>query len=91
MGGSGNMTSPAAVTVTTAATLLAAGRGGREGILVQNLGATDIYVGGPQVTAATGIRVAASGGTYTDEFYHGALYAVTAAGSSTDVRVQEVH
>lgn len=90
-GGSGSITNSAAVSVGTTATILASGRGGREGILVQNLGAADIYVGGQNVTAATGIKVSASGGTYSDENYAGALYAITASGTSADVRVQEIH
>lgn len=88
-GGSGSITNPTAITVTTTATLLASGRSSREGVLIQNLGATTIYVGGADVTSATGIQVI-TGALYLEEFYSGALYGITAAGSSTDVRVQEV-
>ena len=89
-GGSGNITNPTAKTVTTTATLLAGGRGSREGVLIQNRGSTAIFIGGSDVTAATGIEVA-PGATYSEEFYSGALYGITSSGSSTDVRVQEVY
>lgn len=52
-----------AVTVGTSAVLIAAENLNRNSILVQNLGAADIYIGDSGVTTANGLKVAKDGGT----------------------------
>lgn len=71
----------------------------RVNLLVQNFGAVDVYIGGSNVTANTGILIPAK---YTNadtgqreiSYWEGdsstdALYAITAA-STADLRVREV-
>jgi len=75
--------------VSTAAVEVVAASADRQSVLVQNTGPETVYVGfDASVTAANGVEIAA-GGTYADETYAGALYAVTASGT-TDIRFQEV-
>jgi hypothetical protein len=75
--------------VSTTAVEVVAASAGRQSILVQNTGPEPVYVGfDSSVTSANGVEIAA-GGTYADETYAGALYAITASGGS-DIRFQEV-
>jgi hypothetical protein len=77
-----------AVSVTSTATLVCTVRGVNDGVLVQNSGATDVYLGGPSVTASgatQGVKLAA-GATVTvptsGPYAHN-LYAITASSTST--------
>jgi hypothetical protein len=74
--------------VGAVATLIADVTAARRSLLIQNLGSVDIYVGSSAaVTTASGVRVSGNGGTYETQAV-GAVYAITAAGSS-DVRFSE--
>lgn len=75
-----------AVTVGTSAVVIAAADD-RESILIQNLGAADIYVGGSSVTTANGVKVTASGGTLT-LYTCAAVYAISGS-AGNDVRYLE--
>lgn len=81
----GTTISAAAVSVTNAATLIAAADATRQSVIVQNLGAADIYLGGSGVTAAAGLKVA-SGAALAIDKTTAALYGITSAGTA-DVRV----
>lgn len=71
-------------TVGTTAVRLVAGASLRKGLLVQNLGSGDVYVGPTGVTTATGIKVPSGGSVPIDEFV-GDLYAIGSA-AGQDVR-----
>ena len=75
-----------AIAVDVVATLLG-GPGGSK-ISIQNLGPNDIYVGGAAVTAASGTKVPANGGSAEFET-SAALYAICAVLQATpfDTRV----
>lgn len=75
-----------AVTVGTSAVVIAAADD-RESILIQNLGAADIYIGGSAVTTANGIKVVASGGTLTLDSC-AAIYGISGS-AGNDVRFLE--
>jgi hypothetical protein len=91
-----SVTSPVAQTgaygqqdVSTTAVEVVAANTDRQSALLQNTGPEAVYVGfDSSVTAANGVEIAA-GGTYADETYSGALYAITSSGT-TDIRFQEV-
>jgi len=75
--------------VSTTAVEVVAADADRQSVLVQNTGPETVYVGfDSSVTPANGVEIAA-GGTYADETYAGALYAIAASGT-TDIRFQEV-
>ena len=74
----------AAVTVGLVAGQIAAADVDRAGLIIQNLGAADVYVGGSAVTTASGIKIA-SGGVLTLET-GAAVYAVSGS-AGQDVRV----
>lgn len=78
------------ITVTDAATRIVTGRSGRGGgLLIQNLSAGDIFIGGSGVTIANGIKVPA-GGSISFDSYSGDLYGRVAAGTA-DVRFMETY
>jgi len=82
----GSSISSAAVSVGTDAIQLVAAMAGRKSLVVQNLGASDIYVGGTGVTTASGIKVAGSGGSLSIDKTAGAVWAIS-ANAGQDVRV----
>jgi hypothetical protein len=82
----GTAVSSAAVNVGTAATLIAASGGTRQSLVVQNLGSTDLYIGGAGVTVATGLKVPMNGGTMVIDKSTAAIYGVVAVGTA-DVRI----
>lgn len=76
--------------VSTNAVEVVSGDTSRRSALIQNLGPEPVFVGfDSSVTPTTGVQIAAGGGTYSDETFSGALYAITSSGTS-DVRFQEV-
>lgn len=75
-----------AVSVGTAAVQIATALSARKSLIIQNLGASDIFVGGAGVTTATGIKVAGSGGSLALDKQTGAVYAISAS-AGQDVRV----
>jgi hypothetical protein len=82
----------AAVTVGIAATLLNTGTDtGPSGssVTVVNASAGDVFVGGPDVTTANGVRLAAGGSLSADLTEGEHLHAIVAAGTA-DVRVLHV-
>lgn len=76
-----------AATVGTSAVLIAAENTSRNSILVQNLGAADIYIGGSGVTVANGLRVGKDGGSMSVTTQT-AIYARSAS-AGNDVRYFE--
>lgn len=85
--GSGVRSSVASI--GTSAAQIVSGRSQRDGLVVQNLHATNnLYVGDSTVTTSTGVKVVAGGSITVDEL-SGPLYGI-ADGASTDVRVMEV-
>jgi len=77
----------ASVTVGTSAVLLASAASTRKSLTIQNLGASEIYIGGSGVTTANGLKVA-SGQPWTTTTATGAYYAIGAA-AGLDVRLLE--
>ena len=77
--------------VSTSATLVVAADTDRQSVLVQNLSTdTPAYVGFDNaVTAASGVRVPAGGGVYSDDSFTGDIYVIAESGT-VDIRHQEV-
>lgn len=74
----------AQVAVTTTATLIAAARVGRKSILLQNLGATDVWIGFSNAVAATnGLLLPAGRGQGLALDGGAAIYGVVASGAQT--------
>lgn len=73
-----------AVSVGTSATRVVAGRSQRKSLVVQNLGAAAVYVGGPGVTVAGGMQVPANGSLEVDGL-SGDLWAISGT-AGQDVR-----
>lgn len=71
------------VTVGTSATLIAAARAGRKDIVIVTHGATDVYLGGPNVTTSTGSLLVGSKGTGFTITSEAAVYGVVSAGTQT--------
>ena len=59
----------------------------RRTVTIQNLGANAVYVGGPEVTTATGLQIATT--TKLTIECQGEVYLITAAGGSEDCRLLE--
>lgn len=83
--------SPTAVSVATTATLIRQSTGGSsqvpEGVLIYNDGANDVFIGGPAVTTATGIPVAAGSFSPGISLLAGeAIYGIVAA-ATEDVKI----
>jgi hypothetical protein len=76
------------VTVSSTATGLAPERASRAGIALFNNGAGVVYLGGPDVTAASGFPLPA-GASFSEDGSRDAYYGVTASGT-VDVRVLEI-
>jgi hypothetical protein len=75
-----------AVSVTSSATLVIAASSSREALSIQNLGASDVYLGGTSaVTTSTGTKLIAGQQLPFGDF-GGALYGITTSGTA-DVRV----
>lgn len=78
----------ASVSVQATPTLILAANDKRASIIVQNLGATDLYIGGnANITTATAIKIPANAdwASYT---YVGAIYGVSGV-AALDVRYME--
>lgn len=72
---------PNQVDVTGTATLICAARATRRSVLVENLGTTDVYLGGSGVTTTSGfLLVGTKGGMFTVPFT-GAVYGITGGGT----------
>lgn len=68
-------------TVATTATVIAAARSGRKDIVIVNLGATDVYIGGPSVTTSAGVLLVGSKGVGLTITTEAAIYGIVGAGS----------
>lgn len=90
MSGSGGTGSYGAASVGTSASQIVASRSSRNGLVVQNIHASnDLYIGSDSsVTTSTGVKVPAGASIEFPE-YVGAVYGI-ASGSSTTVRYFEV-
>lgn len=81
----------AAVSVTDSEVALSGSPlAGRRRMIVENLGATPIFVGPTGVSAASGLRVAAGGSLSLDVGQNVALFAIGATATARDVRVFEL-
>ena len=62
----------------------------REGLIIQNLGAADLFIGGEDVTAASGIKLVA-GQVFSSEQFgpRASIYGIVASGTA-DVRAMEL-
>lgn len=74
---------------TSAEAVVASALSGRRRLLVQNLGASPVYLGDAAVTTSTGIRVSAGANVELELGAAAALYAICAAGTA-DVRILEM-
>lgn len=85
----GNTGGYGTASVGTSAVLIRSGKSGRDGIIIQNVHATQVvYIGSDaSVATTTGLKVAA-GSSVTLDFYNGPVYGI-ADGASTDVRFFE--
>jgi hypothetical protein len=71
------------VSVTTAATLIAAARSGRQSIVITLTAATVLYIGGSGVTTANGLYVAGVVGQTITLDTAAAVYGIVGAGTLT--------
>lgn len=78
------------VSIGITATLIAASRAGRLGIVIENLGAVDIFIGGAGVTITTGMLLRGVAGTAVSMLFNGAIYGIVAVGTQS-VSVAEVY
>jgi len=76
------------VTVTTASINLLAANSSRRVFIIQNLGASAIYLGFGITALTTHLQVPANGGVFIDDHFLGAINAIAASGSN-DVRIAE--
>ena len=74
------------VVVTAVATVLLAVNANRKGFCLYNNGAKDCFIGNSGVTSVSGFLLT-SGGTYTNDDFTGALYAICGGTDSTTVAV----
>jgi hypothetical protein len=74
---------------TSAEAVVASALSGRRRLLIQNLGASPVYLGDSGVTTSSGIRVSAGANVELELGASAALYAVCAAGTA-DVRILEM-
>lgn len=72
------------VSVGVAATLIVAASGTRQSLILQNLGAADVYIGGSAVTTANGLKLA-SGASLTIDGTTAAVYGISGT-AGQDVR-----
>lgn len=89
-GSSAENATPSKATVTTTVTLIVSSRSGRNNLEVFNEGTVDVYIADDNTVSTTTGYILASGQSISFEDYVGALYGITASGSS-DVRVMEVY
>lgn len=83
----------AAVTVNDSADVILNERSGRRGAIIQNRGASSVFLGkDSDVTTSNGIELA-SGQSFEikNGEYMGAVYGITAASGSANVRYWEFH
>lgn len=71
----------AQATIGTTATLIVAARSGRDTVVVENHGTTDVYVGPAGVTAATGLLLPGTKGASIAIETTDAVYGVVASGT----------
>jgi hypothetical protein len=90
-----------AFNVTTSAAVVVPANDGRNGVILQNISDTDVFVGASSVTAAfganAGLRIAANGGSLSlsrsfpgDRAICGALFCVHAGSGNKEVRYLEL-
>lgn len=75
-------------TVNTTASIISAANTSKNSVTVKNTGSTDMFVGPSTVTAANGFLIEAGGGCASFNI-RGALYAITASGSTTASTIEE--
>lgn len=73
--------STAQVTVTNTATAIAFGNTGAQGVLITNLGTTDVWIGGPSVTTSTGTLLPGVRGAALSIPCIDTVYGIVASGS----------
>jgi hypothetical protein len=71
------------ISVATSATQIVAARAGRKEVTIANHATTAVYIGGPSVTAATGLLLAGVQGQGITITGAAAIYAVAASGTET--------
>jgi hypothetical protein len=62
----------------------------RRSVVIYNLSSVVVYVGDADVTAANGIPLAASTGSFSADIGSVVLYAIAASGTDNDIRIMEV-
>lgn len=80
--------SATAAVVGIAAAVLVAQNLTRKSLVIQNLGTSDIFIGGAGVTVANGLRIKGNGGEFVVDKSTAAIYAISAA-AGQDVRLFE--
>lgn len=90
----GQNAAQSAITVGTSATALVNGRLARRAVVIQNLDAAAIFIGGSNVAASganAGISIPANA-SMTFETLDGPLWAISAAGTAANaVHILEIH
>jgi hypothetical protein len=71
------------VSVTNANTLIVASRSTRSGVLITNLGTTDVYIGNTGVTTSTGTLLLGTKGTALFIPTTAAIYGIVASGTQS--------
>lgn len=71
----------AQATVTTAASIIVPTRAGRGGVMITNLGTTDVYIGTSGVTTTTGTILVGSKGSSINIPTTAAIYAIVGSGT----------
>jgi hypothetical protein len=71
------------VSVGSTATQLAAARAGRQGVVVTQLGATPVYLGGAAVTTSTGVYLPEIAGSTKTIPYVSAIYGIVSTGTQS--------
>lgn len=79
----GDTISSGQVSVATTETQIVASRSGRKGVLITNLGTTDVYVGPTGLTTATGSLILGTKGTALFIPTTAAIYGRVAAGTQS--------
>ena len=73
----------ATVDATAGGTLIVPAQPGRAGVIIENLGTTDVYIGVSGVTTATGFLIPGTKGANVPVTFTGAIYGITGGGSAT--------
>lgn len=76
------VTGQVTVDTTVGGVLVKAALNGRKELIIQNIGATDMYCGNTGVTITTGFKIAA-GVSFVENRFNGAYYCIVGAGTTT--------